>query len=556
MQVKFTHHHETVSIEAGQTILDAARLADVNITAQCGGNRKCARCTIRLISGEAIVTEEEKRLLGDKKLASGIRLACCAVPLSDVVVDAEVSKNKAAILTTSIINDYKLNPLLTKRHSAQDDTTTVSDGRGPFAKEAGDTTALLYGICIDIGTTTVAVKLVDVNTGETIDVCSEMNRQKAFGADVLNRIGFSWESEKNMRLVSSTIRKQIDSMIGEMLGERNITPSNVYAVVIAGNTAMLQLLAQIDCSRLGKMPFEAELSGEVVFSPQELELTNTHEKAEVFLMPIIGSFVGGDTTSCVVASQMHKAEGVTVLVDIGTNGEIVLNTGKQMIASSTAAGPALEGVRIASGMQAAPGAIDRCRFTGTDIATGTIGHQPAKGTCGSGLIDAIAAMIDAGVLNKLGGFTDKPEELPEAIQKRIVKDGNNPRFILDFDSDIAITQRDVRELQLACGAIKAGVTILLKRFGLTAADVRQLLLAGGFGSFINKASACKAGLLPVLPEEKIISIGNAALAGAKRVLLDKAARREAIDLSGAIEHFELATNLDFQTEFAEAMIYP
>ena len=597
VKVKFSNHHETIKITLGQTILDAARIAGIPINAPCGGSGICGKCLVRVTEGQTGISKEERSVLTKTQLQNGIRLACKSIPVTDITVDPGLSEGFEQILLTDASENVELNPVIKKKfinftkpsleglNSHCDllrehfpslsigvdiykkaaklfanqvfDITVAYNNARIIDLEKGNTEQQIYGVCIDIGTTTVAAKLINLFNGDTETVSSGLNKQKIFGDDVLSRINYCSQEEKNLETISKTIVDQINSMITDMLSKIEVSGENVYCVTVAGNTTMLQLFAGIDTFSLGQMPFSNTLKESISELAEIIGLTAIHPKASVYLMPVIGSFVGGDTTACISSVDMHKSKGTTLLIDIGTNGEIVLNNNGVLTASSTAAGPALEGANISCGMLATSGAIDKCIIDGDDILITTISNRQPCGICGSGLIDAIAVMLDLGVINELGHFTGHPETLSQAIRERIrIEDGKAEFVLADTDKIISVTQRDIRELQLACGAIRAGITIILKQSGLDITQLDSVLLAGGFGNFIDKVNACKVGIIPNIEPEKIISIGNAALAGARKTLINADCRKEIEEATLKIKHVELSLDMGFQMEFAEAMIFP
>jgi uncharacterized 2Fe-2S/4Fe-4S cluster protein (DUF4445 family) len=340
----------------------------------------------------------------------------------------------------------------------------------------------------------------------------------------------------------------------------------VYAVSVAGNTTMQHLAAGIDPKPLGEVPFVPVHSAGLSLDVDEFALT-LHPAARVHVLPVIGGFIGGDTVAGLIATQLGEQPGRNLLIDIGTNGEIVLACDGRLWATSAAAGPAFEGARISCGMRAADGAIEKVSLFDQELVCHTIGGVAARGICGSGLIDAAAELLRCGVISPQGrllGSDDVPPETPADIVRRLEtdSDGKNQFRLADGDPAgggraVVITQRDVRELQLATGAIRAATKTLLKRAGLTAADLDTLLLAGGFGSFIRRSNAQRMGLLPPgIPHDRIRFVGNVSLRGAQWALLSKSVREKAETLARQTELVELSTDPEFQREFAEAMIFP
>jgi uncharacterized 2Fe-2S/4Fe-4S cluster protein (DUF4445 family) len=339
--------------------------------------------------------------------------------------------------------------------------------------------------------------------------------------------------------------------------------SSIYEVVMAGNSTMQQILCGLDPSALGEVPFIHAFDRAITVSAESLGI-QTNPDAEVFVFPQIGSFVGGDTVAGMLAARLDQFDKPVLLVDIGTNGEIVLANRGRMLATSTAAGPAFEGARIIQGMRATHGAIEKVLFH-DDVRLNVIGNTPPIGLCGTALIDAVAEMLRHGIVDETGRLLtgdELPAGLPACLRDRVVVDKGEPCFVLAEPDEggigrpICLWQKDIRELQLASGAILAGVNILLRRLDLKAADLSTVLLAGAFGNFIRRSNALRIGLLPAVPCEGIRFIGNAASMGAKLALLSADERAYAEQLRQKTEHVDLSLDPAFQEEFGAAMMFP
>ncbi len=442
--------------------------------------------------------------------------------------------------------------------------------------EPGDTTDKCYGVAFDIGTTTMVGSLLDLRTGEELAVASAMNPQVSFGDDVVSRIGYASESPDRLEELRSRLVDAIGEMILQLCRDASVSNECVYEAAFAGNTTMEHLLGGMEVQQLGQVPFVPAHARGLVVPSKELPLP-MHRGASCYLFPLIGGFVGGDTVSGMLATDIAAADGPVLMIDIGTNGEIILVSDGKILAASTAAGPAFEGARISCGMRATRGAIEKivlpaCQQEGDQVAgrdddlrLSVIGGVDPIGICGSALVDVTAALLDSGVVTPEGRMLlgeELPADLPVAIRSR-ARAGENEQaeFVLavgsDDRNDISITQKDIRELQLSVGAIRAGVQILLGMAGLEGKDLRRVLIAGGFGSFIRRSKAQRIGLLPPDVEHgRIHYVGNASLNGARFALLSTAARRKAEDLARGAEHVELSQDTNFQAVFAEAMIFP
>ena len=424
--------------------------------------------------------------------------------------------------------------------------------------------AACYGVAMDVGTTTLVAMLLNLASGEELSIASRVNPQTAFGDDVLSRILHAGRSAQGLEELRRAVIRAADEMIGELADRAGVDRGRIYLVTLSGNTTMQQLLAGIDPRYLGEVPFIPATSGPMLAQASALGL-GIHPYGTAYIFPVIGGFVGGDTVSGILATGLGEMAGPALLVDIGTNGEIVLAAGGKLTAASTAAGPAFEGARISQGMRGTVGAIERVQFDGV-LRTEVIGGVRPAGLCGSGLIDLAAELLRCGVLRpdgRLASADDPPPGLPADLRRRLVAAEGRPAFLLAeaaqtaMGKPILFTQRDVRELQLASGAIRAGIEMLLRRGGLTSADLDVVLIAGGFGNYVRRSSAQRIGLLPpAIPRERIRYQGNTSLAGARLAALSLPARRQAEALARRTRHVDLSADPDFKWAFAEAMLFP
>ena len=424
--------------------------------------------------------------------------------------------------------------------------------------------AACYGVAMDVGTTTLVAMLLDLETGEELAIASRVNPQTAFGDDVLTRILYAGRSTQGLEELRRALIGAADEMIGELADRAGVARGRIYVLTFSGNTTMQQLLAGIDPRSLGEVPFVPAISGPIVAPASVLGL-GIHAGGTAYVFPVIGGFVGGDTVSGILATGLGEAAGPTLLVDIGTNGEIVLAAEGKLTAASTAAGPAFEGARISQGMRGSTGAIERIHFDG-ELRTQVIGGVRPAGLCGSGLIDLAAELLRYRLIRpdgRLASADDPPPGVPADLRRRLVKAGGKPAFLLADAAETAtgksilLTQQDVRELQLASGAIRAGVEILLRRGGLAMTDLDAVLIAGGFGNYVRRSSAQRIGLLPpAIPRERIRYQGNTSLAGARLAALSRQARRQADVLARRAQHVDLSRDPDFKWAFADAMLFP
>ena len=417
------------------------------------------------------------------------------------------------------------------------------------------------GIAFDIGTTTVVGTLWDLSMGEHLLTQARTNPQNTYGADVISRINYCEDNPERFEKLQSLILQCLEDLASSLLKKAGRDKDQILRVVIAGNSTMSHIVTGHNPASLARSPFQPAYTGPVIRRGREM-LSGMNPDGEVFVVPNIAGHVGGDITAGLIASRLTEKKDLVLFIDIGTNGEIVLTDGSQMLACSTAAGPAFEGAAIHQGMRAAAGAIEAVRIEEGTVFFRTIEERVPAGICGSGLIDAIAEMKKAGIINKSGRLLlpadKKGDPFSQDIAGRLRETDGIREFVLVFredQEDIVITQKDIREVQLAKGAIAAGISLMLQQVGRKAEEIQQVLVAGAFGNFIDKASAMEIGLLPDLPMERVESIGNAAGNGAGMVLLSKAERQLALEIPEITRHLELATCDNFQEEYLKAMSF-
>lgn len=436
------------------------------------------------------------------------------------------------------------------------------DSFQPEAKAAGDDGKPKYGVAFDIGTTTVVGMLWELSKVSLVDVIALTNPQSAYGADVISRITFSSQSADHLKLLKDKIRDCLNAIITEFTLRHPVDPQNIIEATVVGNTTMSHLFLGMDPSSLARAPFEPAFHGSVQKTAGELGLL-MHESAAVHLLPNIAGHVGSDIVGVLVASEIKKLPGLRLAIDIGTNGEIVLAHNGRILVCSTAAGPAFEGARIYQGMRAASGSIESVLIDNGEVMVRIIDDAEPIGICGSGLIDAVAQMLDAGLINYKGNILSAEEAEANGLEPELVKRlrrghaGNE--FVLawkDQGEDIIITQKDIREVQLAKGAVYAGIVVLMQCLGVERSQLEQIMLAGAFGSYISKKSILRIGMVPDVGEHKITHIGNAAGVGACMTLLSEAERQDADVQSKEAEHIELALHPDFEREYINAMYFP
>ncbi|MGE4274153.1 MAG: ASKHA domain-containing protein [Desulfitobacterium sp.] len=606
VQVTFLPGHTKVEVPKGSTIMQAAITAGVPLESTCGGRGTCGKCKVQIDPGKVDTAQDVgKNFLSDSDREAGWVLACRVAVDEDLAV--KLSESKDAHQRKTQLNqlmDVELAPGIQKYflqlarptvedqrpdwdrlvaalpsqriffnrriasqlpqvlHEANFQVTAVLDGDKVLAVEPGDTTLKNYGIAIDIGTTTTVVYLMDLLQGKVLASGAVTNPQRAYGADVISRITHAARGPEQLKELQMLVMGGLNQIIAELSAKSGIGKEEIYQAVVVGNTTMSHLFLGIDPTYLAPAPFIPVFRQAVEVEARELGL-DILQTGHVVLLPNVAGYVGADTVGVMVATKVDQLLGYTLAIDIGTNGEIILAGGKRILTCSTAAGPAFEGAEIKYGMRAADGAIERVTIK-DDVECAAIGGTKPIGICGSGLIDAIAQMAESGVIYASGRIVNNQEDLaklPPSLQKRIRKTTEGSEFVLvwaketGIGEDIVLTQKDIREMQLAKGAIRAGVSILMKEMGIGLEQLDRVLLAGAFGNYISKESALGIGLLPYLPIEKISAIGNAAGDGAKMVLLSQTQRTKATEFADLAEHLELSTRMDFQEEFIDALSF-
>ncbi|OLC13100.1 MAG: hypothetical protein AUH29_14480 [Candidatus Rokubacteria bacterium 13_1_40CM_69_27] len=601
----------TLTAPAGTTVLKAAHAGGVDITATCGGRGRCTSCRVKFVTGTIPPpTLADEVQLGDDLVREGYRLACqCRLeeaitvqvappveeqsfqilgagpgvtPASGITIDAGITKQVVKVSLPreehhqtsdldQLVAAVGLEPddvgpsvLATLPASLRDDDGTVTVttfGRRVLAVERGDTSSMKFGLAIDIGTTSVVTTLVELESGEQLGSVSSLNPQAVFGGDLMSRIAFVQFNPGNLRKLTTRIVGLLNQHIAEVGREAGVLPKWIYKVVVVGNTCMHHLLLGIDPSWVGLAPYAPVMRHALVLPARDLNLKVAPE-ARVCLLPLVAGFVGADAVGVVLATRIYASTELRVAVDIGTNGEVILGSRERLWACSAPAGPALEGAQIRHGMRGALGAIDRV-VVDDDIRVHTIGEVDALGICGSGLIDLLAGLLEAGVIDATGLIgVEARDALPPRLRDRMVMRGEERQVIVlrpgeaGAGREIVLTQDDVRQVQLAKGAIASGVAMLLHVAGVRGDRLAELMLAGGFGNYISIPSALRIGLIPPLPPDKVRYVGNAASLGAQLALLSEAERARAEEIAGRIEHVSLAAHPDFEQIFVDSMNFP
>ncbi len=605
VQLSFTPSGREVRVPAGVSVFDAASWNGIAIDSTCGGHGTCKKCKVQILDGSVPVHRLDVRSFTPSELEAGWRLACLAQATRDLAVEVPPLTTRPKAATLGVGRQVILRPAIQKRYVELDEPN-LSDQRTDVQRlqdaiddleltpdlhalrrlpkvlreadfkvtavivdealidvEPGDTTERRFGLAFDLGTTTVVATLVDTATGTPAAVASMLNKQQPFGGDVITRISATMMDPDAADRLRDLAQETLQELTGEVLAEAGVEPAEVYEVALAGNATMTALVLGIDPEPLGVAPFIMASTTLPTLLASDLGL-RLHPQARAVLFPALGAYVGGDIVSGMLATGMDRDKRTRLFIDVGTNCEIVLSNGDTIVSTAAPAGPAFEGGAIRCGMRAADGAVEGIRID-DDVQLTTIGDVEPQGICGSGLVDAVSELVRAGLLDSSGRFVtdDVAKELAPHVADRLTVIGQERVFVLHRpepdsppEETVYLSQRDVRELQFAKGAIAPGWTLLLEQLGLEHSDVQQVLLAGSFGSYLSPAAAVRIGLVPKIPVLRIVSAGNVAGEGAKMSLLSVRERAGALALLREVEYVELSDRTDFNDRFVDLLAFP
>ncbi|NLK25150.1 MAG: DUF4445 domain-containing protein [Euryarchaeota archaeon] len=599
-RVTFFPRNVSVEIPDGETVLDAAIAAGVQINSVCGGEGTCGKCQI-IVEGPH---KAERGPLDDQVWSRGYRLACRTLPEGDLSVFVpEESQVRVGKIMTSY-RDLVVHPAgpLVDTLVAEMSAPSIEDHLAdmerlrcalerpdldialpalrelPVALRSGNWKVMAkvaragtgdciikvrpavngchdLGAAVDIGTTTVAIELIDLHTGRTVAQASDYNRQLVAGEDVLARIAYA--EDRGVGRLQELIIGTINQLVSDLCALRNaqedltcqIRADEIMALSVGGNTAMIHMLLGLDPRNIRYEPYIPITHGPPVLKASELGL-NIHPLAPVYCIPGRASYVGGDVTADVLLSGMHRKDELALLIDVGTNGEVVLGNRDWMLTCSTSAGPAFEGGEVSCGMRATAGAIERVRMVDQNIDYTTIGRTAPRGICGSGLIDLVAQMFLNGHLDRKGHIQAEGSELARSTGKVV-------KFVIHTgEREIAITDDDIANIIRTKAAIYAGCSVLIDSVGMSFNDVDRVYIAGGFGGHIDIGNAQLIGLLPDLPRERFEFIGNGSLGGAKMCLISEESRKEAAGIFDAMTYLDLSSSHEFFDQYSSALFLP
>lgn len=583
-----------IQVPAGSDLLSAAQKAGVELLAACGGMGICGQCRVRLVQGRlSPLTADEEALFTPAERTAGLRLACQALAHSDVLLEVppESLLSQARLQTEGheartdfdpAVRAVDLSLPLPSQQDLRDDLRRAAEalavplhtnlpalnalsralraqgGRVRLAlRDEGEFTRLLsasapetppLGLAVDMGSTKLASFLIHLESGAVLGQAAAMNPQISYGEDVISRIAYANKAPENRAVLQTRLVESLNQLAQSLCAQAGAAVEQIVEGVLVGNTAIHHFLCGLPVEPLGTAPYIAAVSQPLDLPAEALGL-HLAPGAMLHLPALIAGYVGADHTAALLASDFDAPSAVQVLVDIGTNTEISLSAGGQILTCSTASGPAFEGAHIHDGMRAAPGAVERVRWADGRAQVFTVGGKAPVGLCGTGILQAVAELYGAGILDQRGVF----QRLP---------DGSRPSQLVLVPSaetghgrDIVVTRKDVNEIQLAKGAIRAGIEILLAEAGLRAEDVQRWVIAGAFGAYLDLPSAVRLGMFPAVPLERFFQVGNAAGVGARQMLLSRTRRQQAAALPQRVRYIELTAYADFTRRFVQSMYF-
>jgi uncharacterized 2Fe-2S/4Fe-4S cluster protein (DUF4445 family) len=598
-----------LKVRRGKTIFEALQKTKVELEGDCGGLGKCGKCKVKVLSSIGPPSMEGKELLKEEEIGQGVRLACRTKLKKDLTIqvgEAEEEVTYYQILKVGHRPIFYLDPLLDKKlvtltperqNGGLADFERIKLALGPeyqdlkavlqclrtlpemLAKTEFHGAAVVhdktmiawqpweeggrrYGLVFDLGTSTLVGKLVSLLDGKEIAAISRLNSQSKFGTNVISRLQYIKEESGGLRILNNLLVKDLNFITNRLLEVGGLKPTDVFIAVAAGNTTMQHLLLSLDPSGIAQAPFAPVATDGMIVKTAEVGL-HLRPEALLYVMPTRSGYIGGDLISAVIASGAAEQDDLMILgMDLGTNGEIFLGNRKRLLTCSAAAGPALEGAKISHGMIAKAGAIEGVSSGNGELQYRVISNISPKGICGSGLVDLVAVLLHAGVIDHEGLIRAGWEGGENSLDSKIVQRSGVYDFVVASPEEshngraIYLTQKDVRELQLAKGAVAAGIRTLMDEMGVGVEDIGRVYLAGALGNYVHPMSAMRIGLIPEVRPGIIQSLGNAASTGASMVLLSKAYWQMANELGQSIEHIELSTRNDFNDYFIESLNFP
>lgn len=588
-----------VAVESGRTLLDAARQAGVDLLSVCGGVGACEGCKVRLVEGSlSQPTEQERGLLTSEELDGGFRLACQALPRTDVKLHVppesmsvgqrlqlEGQSVDVALDPTIIAVELEMQPPSLKdllSDVERLEAALVEQDWGPIQvglpvmREISDrlrdqdwriqlalrgeelvamlpATSPLLGLAVDIGTTKLAAYLLDLGTGETLAKAGAMNPQVSYGEDVVSRIAYANEHPTGHEDLHLLLAEALNEMLQGLCREAGQSCDQLVEAVVVGNTVMHHLFTGLPVQQLGQSPYVPSISGAMEVPAGEVGL-DLAAGAHVYLPPLIAGYVGADHVAMLLAAEVLESDQTLMALDVGTNTEISLAVDGRLLCCSCASGPAFEGAHIHDGMRASPGAVEHVRLIEDELRVLTVENEPAVGICGSGILDAVSVLLGDGALDRRGRLLEDHPRVTSvngSLHYALV-----PPAQSGHGRVVMVTGEDIREVQLAKAAIRAGMEILLDEAGMDALDLDGVIVAGAFGTYLDVASAVRVGMFPNLPLDRFRQIGNAAGAGARQMLVSARKRLDAERLARKLQYIELTIHPRFTDVFVESLTFP
>ena len=558
--VKYNDKQLTIPCKKQQSILDALTENHIFISAVCAGRGTCGKCRIKVLEGEIAISREDELFFSKTELEEGYRLSCTAYPGTDCTISYDINEERDFYIVTD--SDIRINNINDRKDKVEkedkdkkekkekkeekeekglDVSCTGYKTRNPdFDKKymSTDISEKKFGIGIDIGTTTIAMQLTDLENGEIIDTFSTINKQRSYGADVISRIESSNKGKKEE--LRQCIVKDLTEGIGRWINPD--TALQIEHIVIAGNTTMIHLLMVYSCETLGVYPF-TPVNIKTIYTTYDKLLEDSTWNIPIVIFPGISAFVGGDIVAGLLTCNFADDKKLKLLIDLGTNGEMAIGNSRKIIAASTAAGPVFEGGNITFGTGSIPGAICNVNITEGECHVKTIAGKPPIGICGTGVIEAVCELFKEGIIDETG-----------LLREEYFEDGY-PLVYSNSSDKLVFTQKDIREIQLAKSAIRAGVEILLRRYGVSYEDIDTVYLAGGFGYKVDVRKAMKIGLLPKEFDGKVQAVGNSSLSGTVRYICDKDAIKHIAHILDTSHEINLSNDMDFNELYVKHMYF-
>ena len=586
-----------------ENLLEKLRKEGRFVENPCNGKGICGKCKVKILSGDAgEVTETERHFLSEEELARGIRLSCMVYPEEELEVETLQKEKKTEVLSEGYVPEFEKHtelkkqlihirkPNLKDQTSMEDQllsqlgnveipfsllqhlelaegtyTAVIWSEKSLMALEPGDQTDYLYGVAIDIGTTTVVTSLIDMMTGKELGTASRINAQKEFGLDVLTRISYETEhpedgKEHLQKAITDSINEMLDEVCRktEVPGKGRIEKHDIYEITVAANCTMMHMLLGVSARSIGRAPYAPAFVKSKNLRAAEIGI-QAGEGARLYCLPSVSAYIGADIVAGAYVCELRKQQKNVLFIDIGTNGEIVFSDHGRLLSCSCAAGPALEGMNISSGMRAAVGAIENVKITEQGVKLQIIGkeeyrQEEPEGVCGSGILAVVKELRRTGLIRKDGAFIKQKDISEEDYRYPMIRmNGKKREFLICEAPELVVTQGDIRQVQLAKGAILSGFLALLNKAGISMEELDKVMIAGQFGAHLPAESLTGTGILPKEVEDKIIYVGNSSKTGAYMTLLSEQVKEEMEGLAERMEYIELAETENYEKIFAESM---